>query len=111
MRGSQSNKGTRRSTEDIVIDYLDNELTPQQKVEFEKRMKQDTELSESVRLQRQIKYAFENPHLKDDIALIENARKSVKAEKIFSKRTVLRVAAFIALIVVATFLLILIQTG
>lgn len=110
MRGSQSNKGTRRSTEDIVIDYLDNELTPQQKVEFEKRMKQDSELSESVRLQRKIKYAFENPHLKDDIALIENARKSVAEEKsLMYSPAVLRVAAFIALIVVAAFLLIIIQ--
>lgn len=103
MSDSRSNKAnSAQNIENVIINYLDDTLTPKEKAKFEQRMRRDSRLSESVRLQRKIKYAFEHPHLKDDIALIESAQRAVESEKTFVfSPTILSLVAFIVLIVAA----------
>ncbi|MFK7904942.1 MAG: hypothetical protein AB8B69_07450 [Chitinophagales bacterium] len=64
----------------MIADYLDGTLNPSDKTFFEQQIKSDPDLVKSVLLQKKIKYAFDNPDLKDDIALIQQARKNVEAE-------------------------------
>ena len=69
---------------ELISDYLNKKLNPQQVVRFEKWLKRDPEFAQQVRLQRNIQYALDNPDLENDIALLKQARRSEeKSSKVY----------------------------
>lgn len=98
-----------RNLDDVIIDYLDNTLSPKERADFERQINQNPQLANTVYLQRKIKYAYETPHLKDDIELIESIQKKVEAEKINNPPVIL-IGIFIFAIVVLVLVTILIFT-
>ena len=60
---------------DLIIDYINDDLSSEQKINFEDRLNYELDLVDSLKLQKEIHHAFVKMHTKEQVKLIhENAK-------------------------------------
>ena len=67
---------------DLIIDYINGELSNEQKINFEERLTLENDLVESLRFQKEIRQAFVKMHTREQVNSIhENAKLLDRAEQ------------------------------
>ena len=69
---------------DLIIDYINGELSNEQKINFEERLTLENDLDESFRFQKEIRQAFVKMHTREQVKSIHEDAK-LEQESIFSK--------------------------